>query len=81
MKSLRRVFWLVLAVLLLAWAFLFAVLNDTPVPLDLVLVTLAQHHLSWWVFAAFAAGLLLGWLLSGIAAAIRTRRRRRDTAA
>lgn len=60
---------LLLAVLLLVIALygaLFAVENDTAVPLDLLLVELPAVRVSLWVMAAFIAGGLAGLIISGV---------------
>lgn len=60
---------LLLAVLLLVIALygaLFAVENDTAVPLDLLLVELPAVRVSLWVMAAFIVGGLAGLIISGV---------------
>lgn len=63
LARLGRWLFLLLAAVLLAWIFLFALFNDTWVPLHLVWLELPAGRLSWWLLLSFLLGLLSGCLL------------------
>ena len=76
-QSIQRVLKIAIMALLLVWLFLFALANDTVVPLNLVLWVAPAQHVSWWLLGAFGAGLLAGWMLAVVAGWVRAARRRK----
>lgn len=77
MNRFKRLLAILLGSLVLVWGFLFALSNDTPLPLDLVLVKLPPQRASWWLLASFVAGMLAAWLLGLLARFFGWVRRRR----
>ena len=73
MKLLRNISVFVIALAMLVLGALFAVQNDAPVPLDLLVVSLPPRSIALWVLLAFALGGVLGMLtLLGINLRLRT---------
>ena len=64
MKILYRTITAVTLLLILALGVLFAVQNDTPVGLDLLLVSFSERPVALWILLAFALGACLGMLSS-----------------
>ena len=69
---LRNLLYLALAVAMAAVGVLFALQNEMPVPLDLLIVSFEPRSLALWLLIAFALGGLLGMLMSS-ALVLRTR--------
>ena len=64
MKTIFRIItWLIL-LLILALGVLFSVQNDTPVSLDLLLISFSARPLALWVLLAFVLGGCIGMLTS-----------------
>lgn len=72
MKLLRNLLYLALVVAMAAVGVLFALQNEMPVPLDLLVVSLEPRSLALWLLLALAVGGLLGMLMSS-ALVLRTR--------
>ncbi|RLQ22698.1 DUF1049 domain-containing protein [Seongchinamella sediminis] len=72
MKLLRNLLYLALVVAMAAVGVLFALQNEMPVPLDLLVVNLEPRSLALWLLLAFTVGGLLGMLMSS-ALVLRTR--------
>ena len=72
MKLLRNLLYLALVVAMAAVGVLFALQNEMPVPLDLLVVSFEPRSLALWLLIAFALGGLLGMLMSS-ALVLRTR--------
>lgn len=68
MGFLRKLLALVIALAMASFGVLFALQNAEPVPLDILVTTLAPRSLALWVLAALALGGVLGVLLSSLAA-------------
>lgn len=66
MKLLRNLLTIALVLAMAAVGVLFALQNETPVPLDMLVYTFEPKSLALWVLAAFAIGGLLGMLLSSL---------------
>ncbi len=66
MKFLRKLFYLVIVLAMAGVGILFAVQNETPVPLDLVIYNLPPRSIALWVLSAFALGGVLGMLASSL---------------
>jgi uncharacterized integral membrane protein len=64
---LRKLVALALAVAMAGLGVLFALQNAEPVPLDILVLTLAPRSLALWVLGALALGGVLGTLLSYLA--------------
>jgi uncharacterized integral membrane protein len=62
MKFLRKVLTVVVILAALAAGMLFALQNQTPVPLDVLVYTFEPRSLALWVLCAFAVGGILGML-------------------
>ena len=68
MKFLRTIFAVIIVLCTLAVGVLFALQNDTPVPLDMLIYSFAPKSLALWLLVALALGGVLGMLMSsGIA--------------
>jgi lipopolysaccharide assembly protein A len=76
MKFIRNVFTLLIAALTLLLGVLFALQNQTPVPLDLLVIRFEEQTLAVWILLAFLAGGLLG-IVSSFGIALRARRAER----
>mgnify|MGYP001814003695 FL=1 len=72
MKLLRNLLYIALVVAMAAVGVLFALQNEMPVPLDLLVVSFEPRSLALWLLIAFAIGGLLGMLMSS-ALVLRTR--------
>ncbi|TDG13521.1 LapA family protein [Seongchinamella unica] len=66
MKLLRNLLYLALVVAMAAVGVLFALQNEMPVPLDLLIVNFEPRSLALWLLIAFALGGLLGMLMSSL---------------
>jgi lipopolysaccharide assembly protein A len=78
MSWLQSLITLVVTVLTLIVGILFALQNQTLVPLDLLLMQLPEQSLAVWLIAALIIGALLGMGLSaGLVWRVRRRERRR----
>lgn len=64
MKLLRNLLTLALVIGAAAIGVLFALQNETPVALDVLVYTFAPKSLALWLLSAFAIGGLVGMLLS-----------------
>ena len=64
MKLLRNLLTLALVIGAAAVGVLFALQNEVPVALDLLVYTFEPRSLALWVLSAFALGGLVGMLLS-----------------
>lgn len=64
MKLLRNLLTLALVIGAAAVGVLFALQNETPVALDMLVYTFEPKSLSLWILVAFAIGGLVGMLLS-----------------
>ncbi len=64
MQFLRKLFYFLIAVAMLALGALFAVQNEATVPLDLLVVYLPERSVALWVLLAFAVGGVVGLLAS-----------------
>lgn len=66
MGLLKKILFLVVLIAIVVYGALFAVENDTPVPLDLLLVKLPELRLSLWLVAAFIVGGLSGLIICAL---------------
>ena len=64
MKLLRHLLTLALVIGAAAVGVLFALQNETPVAVDMLVYTFEPRSLALWVLSAFAIGGLVGMLLS-----------------
>ena len=64
MKLLRKLISIALVLAMAAVGVLFALQNEAPVPLDMLVYTFEPRSLALWVLSAFAIGGVLGMLLS-----------------
>lgn len=64
MKLLRNLITLALVLATVAVGVLFALQNEVPVPLDMLVYTFQPRSLALWILAAFALGGVLGMVLS-----------------
>ena len=64
MKLLRNLLTIALVLAMAAVGVLFALQNEVPVPLDMLVYTFEPRSLALWVLSAFAIGGVLGMLLS-----------------
>ena len=64
MKLLRNLLYIAIVVAMAAVGVLFALQNEMPVPLDLLVVSFAPRSLALWLLIAFALGGVLGMLMS-----------------
>ena len=67
MKLLRNAILFLVALAMLAFGAMFAVENEAAVPLNLLFVILPERPVALWVLLAFAAGGLVGVLISWLA--------------
>lgn len=72
MKLLRNLLYIAIVVAMAGLGVLFALQNEMPVPLDLLVVTFEPRSLALWLLIAFALGGILGMLMSS-ALVVRTR--------
>ena len=76
MNFLRGVAGVVVVIAMTALGALFALQNDMPVPLDVLVYQLAPRSLALWVLGAFAFGGLCGLLVASfVVLRLRTRMR------
>lgn len=66
MSTIKRILVIAAIVLMVVVGVVFALLNTTTVSLDLLFLSTPPLALSLLIFAAFASGLLLGMLVSGM---------------
>lgn len=66
MKLLRTIITVVVVLAMAALGVLFALANDGPVSLDLLIYTFAPRSLALWILLAFAVGGLVGMLMSSL---------------
>ncbi len=66
MKLLRNLITIVLVLATAAVGVLFALQNEMPVPLDVLVYTFEPRSLALWVLSAFAVGGVLGMVLSSL---------------
>jgi putative membrane protein len=66
MSKLKKIIGFLLIAVLLIVGVMFALLNETAVPLDLFFVVTPPIHVSLLVFIAFATGVLLGMFVTGL---------------
>jgi lipopolysaccharide assembly protein A len=66
MKRLRTLITVIVVLAMLAASVLFALQNETAVPLDLLVYTFAPQSLALWVLVAFALGGVLGMIVSSV---------------
>jgi putative membrane protein len=64
MKLLRNLITVLLVLATASVGVLFALQNETPVPLDVLVYTFEPRSLALWVLSAFAVGGVLGLVLS-----------------
>ena len=64
MKHLRNILTVILLLVMIGVGVLFALQNEAPVPLDLLVYTFPPHSLALWVLAAFGLGGVAGLLMS-----------------
>lgn len=67
MRWIRRLLIVAVLLLVLVAGLLFALQNAATVPLDLLVMELAEQPLAVWLYLAFASGGLLGLLVSSVA--------------
>lgn len=66
MKQLRKILTVIVVLAMLVVSVLFALQNEVPVPLDLLIYTFGPQSLAVWVLVAFALGGLLGMIVSSV---------------
>ena len=66
MKLLRNLLYIAIVVAMVAVGVLFALQNEIPVPLDLLVVSFEPRSLALWLLIAFALGGILGMLMSSL---------------
>lgn len=66
MKQLRKLLTVIVILAMLALSVLFALQNEVPVPLDVLVYTFAPQSLAVWVLVAFALGGVLGMIVSSV---------------
>lgn len=66
MKLLRKLITLVLVLATAAVGVLFALQNEMPVPLDMLVYTFEPRSLALWVLSAFAVGGVVGMVMSSV---------------
>ena len=64
MKLLRNLIYIAVVLAMAAIGALFALQNEIPVPLDLLVYTFQPRSLALWLLIAFAIGGMLGLLMS-----------------
>ena len=64
MKLLRNLIYIAVVLAMAAIGALFALQNEMPVPLDLLVYTFQPRSLALWLLIAFALGGILGLLMS-----------------
>ena len=64
MKLLRNLLYIALVLIMAAVGALFALQNEMPVPLDLLVMTFEPRSLALWLLLAFALGGAIGMLMS-----------------
>jgi putative membrane protein len=66
MKILRNLLTVLIVLAMVGVGVLFALQNETPVPLDLLVYKFEPHSLALWLLLSLAIGGLLGLLLSSV---------------
>lgn len=66
MKLLRNLLTVLVLLATLGVGVLFALQNEIPIPLDLLVYTFEPRSLALWILLAFALGGLLGMLVSSV---------------
>ena len=66
MKLLRTLITIVIVLAMVAVGVLFALANDDPVALDMLVYTFAPRSLALWILLAFALGGVAGMLMSSL---------------
>ena len=64
MKLLRNLLYILFILAMAAVGGFFAMQNGTPVPLDLLVITLEPRSIALWILLAFALGGVLGMVAS-----------------
>ena len=64
MRPLKRVFALLILISVAVFGVFFAIQNTDPAPLDLLIIQLPEQPVALWVLLAFAAGGIIGMVLS-----------------
>ena len=73
MKLLRKMFTVLLVLATIAVGILFALQNEAPVPVDILIYSFGERSLALWLLVAFALGGTVGMLTSsGIVLRLRT---------
>ncbi|MEM1141059.1 MAG: lipopolysaccharide assembly protein LapA domain-containing protein [Pseudomonadota bacterium] len=67
MKLLKNLLGLAIALGMAGVGVMFAIQNENPVPLDILVLTLEPRSVALWVLAALALGGILGMMLSSFA--------------
>lgn len=82
MSKIKNILGILAVVALVLVGVVFALLNETAVPLDLFFLVTPPVHISLLVFAAFAVGLLIGMMITGVTVMkVKVNARRRQRAA
>jgi uncharacterized membrane protein YciS (DUF1049 family) len=63
MKTLRRLLFIVLAMVVIVFGGLFSLQNQTVITVDLLLPEAFQQTTAFWVLGSFAAGVILSLLV------------------
>lgn len=66
MKLLRNILTIALVLAAAAAGVLFALQNETPVPLDMLVYTFEPKSLALWILSSFAIGGIAGMVLSSL---------------
>jgi putative membrane protein len=66
MKLLRNLIYIAIVLAMAAIGALFALQNEAPVPLDVLVYTFEPRSLALWLLIAFALGGILGLVMSSI---------------
>tara|TARA_R110002072_G_scaffold172731_2_gene327140 strand:- start:2687 stop:2995 length:309 start_codon:yes stop_codon:yes gene_type:complete len=66
MKQLRKLLTVIVILAMLAVSVLFALQNEAPVPLDILVYTFEPQSLAVWVLVAFALGGVVGMIVSSV---------------
>ncbi|MBK8969995.1 MAG: LapA family protein [Hahellaceae bacterium] len=83
MSKIKNILGIIIIAALVIVGVVFALLNETAVPLDLFFLVTPPVHISLLVFAAFAVGLLIGMMVTGVTVMkvkVNARRRQREAA-
>ena len=66
MKQLRKLLTVIVILAMLAVSVLFALQNEAPVPLDILVYTFEPQSLAVWGLVAFALGGVVGMIVSSV---------------